>query len=96
MNRSIAKSTVCALRQAGAARHTSAAAPPRIRLSLDGYLAAGRAAHRGCFACGAVTEPMPLGVNDDQCAGERRCGHCNAAAAVELQQAVREGWLRVE
>jgi len=67
---------------------------PRITMSLSAYLLAGRLDHRGCFACGTVGVPNPP-MPDDAIAKESRCGRCNAAAALAVSQAVREGWLEV-
>lgn len=73
---------------------TSMLRAPRITMSLSAYLLAGRLEHLGCFACGTVGVPNPP-QPDDVPSKESRCGRCNAAAALEVDQGVREGWIEV-
>lgn len=64
-------------------------------IPFERFLGAGRMGARICFACRAISEPRPPVDGDDTPANESRCGECGAAAAVELERAVREGWLTV-
>lgn len=66
-----------------------------VALSLDAYLTHGRRGHYACVSCGEVTEPRPLSSQDVASGRERRCGSCGQESAVTVDQAVREGWLRV-
>ena len=64
-------------------------------IPFERYLGAGQMGARICFSCRAISEPRPPVDGDDTEANERRCGECGEAAAVELDRAVREGWLTV-
>lgn len=64
-------------------------------IPFERYLGADRMGARICFACRAICEPRPPADGDDTTANESRCGECGEAAAVELERAVREGWLTV-
>lgn len=69
-------------------------AEPRITRSLRVYLEQGRRGSFACFSCRSTCAPIAVGIADLSGA-ERRCGACGQQAAVPLEQAVREGWLRV-
>ena len=67
----------------------------RAVMSLRDYLKHGRTDHQpmACFACGRIDHPRPIDPTDT--GRERRCLHCGQQSALELPQAVSEGWLRI-
>jgi len=68
-----------------------------IVLSLHVYRAQGAVDAHACFNCGCVDVPRPRSIREVASGAiERSCRSCGLPCALPLDQAVREGWLRVE
>lgn len=68
-----------------------------IVLSLEVYMHQGALDAHACFRCGCVDTPRERSISQEASnAIERSCRSCGLPCALPLDQAAREGWLRVE